>query len=73
VFDRSGARVLTPSDDSTARLWDAATGARTSTCPVMPCRRWPRVEVDAARLWDAATGAELAVLSHDRFWSAVEP
>jgi hypothetical protein len=29
--------------------------------------------VDAARLWDAATGAELAVLSHDRFWSAVEP
>jgi len=26
VFDRSGARVLTASDDHTARLWAAATG-----------------------------------------------
>jgi len=28
AFSPNGARILTASDDNTARMWDAATGAR---------------------------------------------
>ena len=74
VFDPFGARVLTASDDRTARLWDAATGAELAVLRghqggVMSAvfdpsgaRVLTASDDGIARLWDAATGAELAVL-----------
>ena len=72
AFSPDGTRVVTASDDNTARLWDAATGKPLGT-PCRPhglglvarrsartARAWSRRPHDkTARLWDAATGQAL--------------
>ena len=73
-FSPDGARIVTASDDRTARLWDAGTGE------ALAVLRGHEGEVDSAcfspdgariltassdrtaRLWDAGTGEELAAL-----------
>ena len=71
AFSPDGTRIVTASDDSTARLWDAATGAQIG----VPMRHEESVysaafspdgtrivtasEDKTARLWDAATGAPI--------------
>jgi WD40 repeat protein len=74
VFSPDGTRILTASWDSTARLWDAATGAETAvlrghegtvTSAVFSpdgARILTASRDKTARLWDTATGAETAVL-----------
>ena len=78
VFNRDESRILTWSEDNTARLWDAATGQEV----VAPLRHEDEVWGAAfngdesriltwswdntARLWDAATGQEVvAPLRHE--------
>ena len=77
--------MLTASEDHTARLWDAATGAELAVLRGHENSVWSAVfdpsgarvltasDDHTARLWDAATGAELAVLRghEDEVWSAV--
>jgi TPR repeat protein len=74
AFSPDGARAVTASDDNTARLWDAKTGASLAvlqghTSPVNSAAFSPdgaRVVTASwdktARQWDAKTGASLAVL-----------
>jgi len=74
AFSPDGKRVLTGSDDTTARLWDAATGAavatlaghtaRVSAVAFSPDGKRVLTGSDdkTARLWDAATGAAVATL-----------
>ena len=70
-----GARIVTGSDDSTVRMWDAKTGAELLPRSKATPRRWSGVAVtpDGARIvtgsedktaqvWDAKTGAQLATL-----------
>ena len=76
VFSPDGSRVVTASDDNTARLWDAKTGAALATLSghtgcgeqrgVQPGRHRVVTASDdkTARLWDAKTGAVLATLGH---------
>jgi WD40 repeat protein len=79
VFSPDGARLVTASEDGTARVWDAATGA-----PVgVPLQHEQRVlrasfspdgtrvvtasEDGTARIWDAATGTPVGVpLKHEQ-------
>jgi WD40 repeat protein len=84
-FDPPGTRVLTASDDRTARLWDAATGAELAVLrgreggvesalfDPSGARVLTASQDHTARLWDAMTGAELAVLRghEDRVLGAV--
>jgi WD40 repeat protein len=72
-----GARIVTGSNDSTARVWDATTGAlllqlRGHTRPVYSVAVTPdgaRIVTgsldNTARVWDAWTGAELLQLRSD--------
>ncbi len=73
AFDPNGARVVTASDDGTARLWDAKTGAwiaelvhegRVNTAVFSPdSAHVVTASTDrTARLWGAETGTEIAVL-----------
>ena len=69
AFSPDGKRILTGSDDNTARLWDAATGATVATLAghtsavaavafLPDGKRVLTGSLDTtARLWDAATGA----------------
>ena len=72
-FSPEGTRVLTGSDDNTARLWDAMTGKPVATLEGQGSAFSPdgtRVLTgswdNTARLWDAATGKTVAVLEGHR-------
>jgi WD40 repeat protein len=74
VFSPDGSRVVTASDDNTARLWDVTTGAALATLSghteavrsAAFSRDGSRIVTASfdhtARLWDAKTGAALATL-----------
>ena len=78
VFSKDETRILTWSDDKTARLWNAATGAQIG--PALTHDDWVSGAVfskdetriltwsadNTARLWNAATGAQIGpALTHD--------
>ena len=79
-FSPDGAKVVTASDDHTARVWDATTGLRLLLLPhdgqVYNARFSPdglRIITSSrdksARIWDAGTGALLWTLQHtDTVW-----
>jgi WD40 repeat protein len=84
AYSPHGERVVTASDDNTARVWDAATGATIAVLKGHEGRVWMAVFSPAgnrvatasddktARIWDAATGATIAVLQgHQGAVSAV--
>jgi WD40 repeat protein len=76
AFSRDGSRILTWSDDKTARLWDAATASE-----ILQLRHESHVfgatfsrdesriltwsDDKTARLWDAASGKEILQLRHE--------
>ena len=74
VFDRSGTRVVTASDDGTARVWNAATGATLAVLRGKPGAtgiavfdpRGRRVvtggPIGVLQVWDAVTGRRLLTL-----------
>ena len=76
MFSRDGTKVLTVSQDSPARLWDAASGKELAvfrghefTPSVIAFSSDGRTVAtgstdNTARLWDAASGKELTVLRH---------
>ncbi len=75
AYSPDGTRIVTASDDKTARIWDARTGAqlavlsghgdRVDSAAYSPDgTRIVTASLDkTARIWDARTGAQLAVLS----------
>ena len=78
AFSPDGARVVTASDDKTARVWDAATGKAIAVLSGHDDQVWSAAfspdgarvvtasDDKTARVWDAATGKAIAVLSgHD--------
>jgi WD40 repeat protein len=84
VYSPDGARVATASDDSTARLWNTATGAAVAVLKGHHGRVWSAIFSadgkrivtasgdNTARIWDAATGAALVELKgHEDAVSAV--
>ncbi len=76
AFSRDGSRIVTASDDNTARVWDAATGTAIAVLSghenqVISAAFSPdasRIVTASwdytARVWDAATGNAIAVLTH---------
>jgi len=83
-FCPDGSRIVTASEDRTARVWDAATGTRLTTLAVhesevcgaqfSPDGTWivTASNDNTARVWDATTGKSLATLAghEERLWSA---
>lgn len=77
AFSHDGSRIVSASDDKTARLWDGKTGVALATlvghtAPVRDAELSPdnsRVvtasEDKTARLWDGKTGAPVATLAGD--------
>jgi WD40 repeat protein len=83
VFSPDGHRVLTGSDDKTARLWDAATGQEIlkldghkysvwSAAFSPDGKRAATVSWDELRLWDAETGEAIKVLRGEPSMKGVE-
>ena len=82
MFSPDGTRVLTGSDDNTARLWDAATaklvailaGHAGSVTSVVFSPNGTRVLTGprdkTVRLWDAASGKAMATLAGHTAWVA---
>jgi WD40 repeat protein len=78
AFSPDGTRIVTASDDRTARVWDAATGAPVATCEghqgevnhaaFSPdgTRIATASDDNTARVWDAATGAPVATCEGHR-------
>jgi Tol biopolymer transport system component len=74
MFSHSGRRIVTASDDKTARIWDAATGRQVVSLTGHGDRVWfaafspddSRVVTasydKSVRIWDAVRGLQLAVL-----------
>ena len=74
AFSPDGTRVVTASDDRTARLWDAQTGKQIAVLQGHSGAVWSAAfspdgtrvvtasDDRTARLWDAETGEEIAVL-----------
>src|SRR5262249_25370804 len=74
VFSPDGSRIVTASDDGTARIWDAATAQeiailrghdyRVLSASFSPdgSRILTALRDRTARIWDAATAKEIAVL-----------
>jgi WD40 repeat protein len=74
TFSPDGSRVVTASNDATARLWDAITGEEIAALKGHEAPVWTAVfssdgrrimtasQDQTARLWDAASGKEIAVL-----------
>ena len=83
AFSPDGKRVVTASQDRTARIWDAATGKeflvleghgnQVQSAAFSPDGKhvitgsWD----NTARIWDAVTGQEIAVLHHDKWVRSV--
>jgi TPR repeat protein len=74
AYSPDGTRIVTASDDKTARIWDARTGAQLAVLSGHDRINFAAYSPDGsrivtasddttARIWDARTGAELAVLS----------
>jgi WD40 repeat protein len=84
-FDGSGDRVLTASDDGTARIWDAADGDQLQVLnndgfPVRDAAFSPRETLVATsgangelRIWDAANGLEILRLGGANGAVAISP
>ncbi|HEY8142922.1 MAG TPA: protein kinase [Kofleriaceae bacterium] len=76
AFDAGGKRIVTTSDDGTARVWDAETGRQLMvlaghTAEVNGAALRPEAILTfgndgTARLWDPATGAAVRTLSGNR-------
>jgi WD40 repeat protein len=73
AFSPDGKRIVTTSDDQTARIWDAATGKQIAVLrghegTVLSAafssdgKRIVTASYHAVRIWDAATGKQIAVL-----------
>ena len=85
AFSPDGSRIVTASDDKTARVWDAATGkaiavlsgheGKVHSAAFSPdgTRIVTASEDKTARLWDAATGNAIAVLEAMRTRSIPPP
>jgi Tol biopolymer transport system component len=80
AFSPDGAKVVTASEDRSARLWDAASGKELAVLQGHKTRVWSAAfspdgtrvvtasDDQTARLWDAATGKALATLEGHTDW-----
>jgi WD40 repeat protein len=75
-FSPDGLRIVTASDDSTARIWDAATGSEIAVLSHLKPVRSASFNLDGtrvvtaswdctARIWEVTTGAEVGTFHHE--------